>query len=147
MAKNRTKINGLPVIDSLRDLDVDVQVSDIKQARKNDPANCAIARAIKRKTGKEAKVYLTRTYVKEEDHWDRYITPPRASREIVSFDRSQTFDPGQYKINYPSKGQSLEYQRSRDRKTTWKGRKDRSAPRSAPQRTKNVREYDLKGKK
>ena len=137
------KINGLPVIDSTRDLNVDVQVRDIKQAKKNDPGNCAIAKAIKRETGKDAKVFLTRTYVKEKDHWERYTTPLRASREIVSFDRSQQFDPGNYKVNCPGTGQTLRYQRGyqRPRKTrkTWDKRTDSSKPRSAPQKTKHVR--------
>lgn len=92
---------GLPVIDADKNMHLSISASDVKHAKKNDPANCAAAIACKKKLNKEVRVFLTRTYVKEKKNWVRFITPEAISREIVAFDRGSAFEPGEYKMNAP----------------------------------------------
>lgn len=88
---------GLPVVDATEELLLHVTPADVKAANKKDPANCAAAKAGQRELKRDVRVFLTRTYVKEKDHWVRYHTPESASREIISFDRGSSFMPGVYR--------------------------------------------------
>lgn len=98
---------GLPVVDADESIDLHVLAKDVNGANKRDPANCAAAKAGKRELGTDVRVFLSRTYVKSKDHWVRYITPQSAQREIISFDRGSSFQPGTYTIPAPSSGQKL----------------------------------------
>ena len=89
---------GLPVVDATRGLALHVTSVDIKGASKKNPAMCAAARAGQRELKTDVRVFISRTYVKKADHWVRYKTPESASREIVSFDRGSSFEPGEYII-------------------------------------------------
>lgn len=105
MRKKKTRttrtFEGLPVVDATQDIALHILPVDIKRAEKKDPASCAAAKAGQRELRKDVRVFLTRTYVKEKDHWVRYLTPESASREIVSFDRGSTFEPGTYVVKAP----------------------------------------------
>lgn len=128
-------IEGLPVVDAKHDLHIQIQPNDVKQSKKADPANCAAAVACRRKFKTEVRVYLTKTFIKERKHWVRYSTPQAISREIVSFDRSSIFEPGDYKLNRPAPAARLGM-----RKPT--GPKETSGkPRHYHHITKNVRSY------
>lgn len=128
-------IEGLPVVDAKHDLLIQIQPNDVKNSKKADPANCAAAVACKRKFKTEVRVYLTKTYIKGKKHWMRYSTPQAISREIISFDRSSIFEPGEYKLNSPGPSQRLG-----QRKPT--GPKETSgSPRHYHHITKNVRSY------
>lgn len=110
-------LEGLPVVDGTKDIMITVNSQDIKDARKNSPASCAAARAGERIFNTEVRVFLARTYIKRKDKWERYLTPVSASREIVSFDRGASFEPGEYKIKTPSPAQQLGVHRGRSTRT------------------------------
>lgn len=94
---------GLPLIDATKDLEICVTKRDVSISRKNDPASCAAANAIKRETkAVEAEVHISRTYIKQGNKWIRFITPQSISREITSFDRLAIFEPGTYNLKAPS---------------------------------------------
>ena len=105
--KGHHYMDGLPVKDANHPLVLNIKTCDIQGSKKADASNCAAARALKRELGSQAKVYLTRTYVKVGKVWARFITPQSISREIVAFDRGAQFEPGEYVLNPPSKKQRL----------------------------------------
>lgn len=125
---------GLPVIDADEPIALRVLPLDVKGAKAKSPASCAAARAGQRELNTDVRVFLTRTYVKVKAHgatkgenhdtWVRYKTPESASREIVSFDRGATFEPGDYTfVPLPAsnrlgtyRGQSTEGERTKTRK-------------------------------
>jgi hypothetical protein len=94
-AKIRT-FEGLPVVDADQRMTLHIMPNDIEKANKKNPALCAAARAAQRELGTDVRVFLTRTYVKHAKKWVRFLTPQSVGREIVSFDRGATFEPGEY---------------------------------------------------
>lgn len=111
--KTRT-FEGLPVVDATHDIALHVLSIDVKNAKKNDPKSCAAAKAGQRELKKDVRVFITRTYVKEKNHWVRYKTPESVSREIVSFDRGSSFEPGTYIVKTPHESMKLGYNRGRN---------------------------------
>jgi hypothetical protein len=107
----RRLLEGLPVVDAEIARVLKIKKCDIVGSTKADPSNCAAARALKREIGSQARVFLSRTYVKVGKRWQRFITPTSISREIVAFDRGAHFEPGEYILNPPSTGQRLDYKR------------------------------------
>jgi hypothetical protein len=109
--KKLRKYQGLPVYDAPLNSKLEFQIlpEDIKGSRKNDPSKCAAAKSIEREFKTDVRVHISRTYVKSKDKksWIRYITPEAVSREIVSFDRGSSFEPGIYKVNAASKESRL----------------------------------------
>jgi hypothetical protein len=108
---------GLPVVDADEDMTLTVTPSDVAGSKKADPADCAAARSLKRTLHAEARVYLTRTYIKTEDGkaWVRFLTPMSVGREIVSFDRGSQFECGTYVVKAPVSTQRL---------GAWRGKKN-----------------------
>jgi hypothetical protein len=104
-------LEGLPVVDAKAGLLIQIKKCDILGSTKADPNNCAAARALRREYGSEARVYLTRTYVKTGKVWGRFITPASIAREIVAFDRGASFEPGEYVLNPPPKTLRLDYKK------------------------------------
>jgi hypothetical protein len=100
-------MDGLPVKDAMNPLMIHIKPCDINGSTKADASNCAAARALKREIGSEAKVFLTRTYVKVGKVWARFMTPESISREITAFDRGAQFESGEYQLNPPSKAERL----------------------------------------
>lgn len=107
--KGKRTLEGLPVIDAKNVLLLEIKRPDILGSSKADAANCAAARALKRCYGSDARVFLTRTYVKIGNAWARFMTPEAISREITAFDRGATFEPGEYTLNPPPKTMRLDY--------------------------------------
>lgn len=105
-------LEGVPVIDATTPLLLEIKKPDITGSTKASPGNCAAARALKRTMGTEARVFLTRTYVKIGKKWQRFITPHSISREIVAFDRGAHFEPGEYTLRAPGPGQQLGHYRA-----------------------------------
>lgn len=120
MRTSRVKIDGLPVIDATTDLKLSITPEDIKKSRKKDPSKCAAAQALSRTFKTEAKVFMSRTYVKSPDKksWMRFITPEPIAREITSFDRGSSFECGEYKLRRPAKAQQLGHDRGESTRTT-----------------------------
>lgn len=130
--KKITLYKGLPIIDSDNDLEINITKNDVLRAKRNEPANCAAAIATKRILGKDVEVHISRTYVKSNKKWIRYLTPESIAREIVSFDRAGIFDPGNYIFKTPTISQRLGNPRSGHQISGKKNRKQHS--------TNNIRE-------
>lgn len=124
---NRTArtFEGLPVVDADKDMVIHVNAKDIANSIKKNPDKCAAANAGKRELRRDVKVFLSRMYVKADNgkKWIRYLTPSNAAREIVSFDRGSSFEPGDYKFKAASLGQRLGNSRSNNHKDTGNGHK------------------------
>lgn len=95
-------IDGLPVYDATEPLMIEVLPADISRRRRLDPERCAVAEACKRELQvQEARVYLSRLYVHQGDHWLRYVLPESIRSEIQTFDRGGGFSTGTYRITPP----------------------------------------------
>ena len=118
--KSRVQMDGLPIVDATTDLKLSITKADVQGSRKKDPSKCAAAQALSRTFKTEAKVFMSRTYIKSPDKksWLRFITPEPIAREITSFDRGSSFECGEYKLRRPSKGQQLGHYRGESTRTT-----------------------------
>lgn len=100
------KINGKPVIDATKPLQISISSKDAALGKTKDPGACAAARAIIRTITdvKSARVHLGRTYIEYKDKWIRYKTPESLKVEIVSFDRGAKaeYTTGDYTLYAPS---------------------------------------------
>jgi len=120
------KFNGLPVKDATKNLEIEIEKVDAVGSRKKDPHNCAAARAIKREYKcKDVAVFSSKTYVLENDHYVRYITPESITREIVAFDRGSEFEPGSYKLRKPGPTEKLGSPRTPSNKKKGSGVRNR----------------------
>jgi hypothetical protein len=96
---NTMKIKNRPVIDPKKPLAIKITTADVKAGQEKDADNCAAAVALCRQLHcDEAKVHLSRTYIRKGATWQRYLTPPALRREIVAFDRGGAFMPGEYTL-------------------------------------------------
>ena len=107
--KRLKEIDGLPVVDAKKPVTLQVTKRDISHADVKDPANCAAARACTRQLGTEARIHLSRVYLKQARprRWDRYVTPPQLRNELIAFDRGGTFAPGAFVLWVPQPTQQL----------------------------------------
>ena len=97
--KTRMQIEGLPVKDARKSVILQITTSDVKRGRVKSPENCAAAIACKRQLGaSEAHVHKSRTYLRFNGHWVRYLTPASLQAEIVAFDRGGKFEPGEHRL-------------------------------------------------
>lgn len=93
------KINGLPVKDGRSVITLTINANDVKRGTIKDPTECAAALACKRLLGSsEARVHVGRTYLRFNNHWERYMTSKSLRTEIVAFDRGGKFHPGEYTL-------------------------------------------------
>jgi hypothetical protein len=92
--------NVTHVEDADEDLEISVTAQDCKNARSKSASGCAMARACAR-TFDGAIISLSTAYVIKGKKAMRFKVPARIAREIVSFDRSHRFQPGDYKLNAP----------------------------------------------
>lgn len=82
---------GVKIIVRKRDCGVD--------AKRKDPTECALARAMKREYKADGVVIgLTASYVIRGKKALRFATPESVQRELVSFDRHHDFAPGVYRL-------------------------------------------------
>ena len=104
------KLEGLPVVDAERGLELHVQRRDVDRRQRKNPARCALAACTERQFKTECRVYMSRAYVKSVDgtYWTRYVVPSAAQREITAFDRGAAFEPGVYRLTPPSPSSRLD---------------------------------------
>lgn len=114
--------NVKEVRDSDKPLIVNVTRRDCEKASAKMPDECAVAKSLQKKhTG--AIISMTTSYVIDEDKAVRYKTPMSVNKELVSFDRSKVFAPGEYILKAPSKHEKLgprerpQYSKSRNKNT------------------------------
>jgi hypothetical protein len=94
------RINGLKVVDAKKQLKIRITPQDIRDGDSKDPAMCAAALACKRDLkATDARVHVSRTYIKLNGQWLRFQTPSSLRSEVVAFDRGGKFFPGEYVIS------------------------------------------------
>jgi hypothetical protein len=117
------------IIDSKSDLTIEVTKDDCRKSKSKSPSSCAMARACSREYD-GAIVSLAIAYMIKGDKAIRYVVPQSVSREIVSFDRSHNFAPGEYRLKKIPSSLKLGPRRSRllpeRHKTKYSARKPRS---------------------
>lgn len=86
------------VIDATKSLEISVTADDCKKGRSKKAGECAMAKALMREYD-GAIVSLSKAYLIKGKTAIRYNVPQSVSREIVSFDRSHKFSPGEYKLS------------------------------------------------
>src|SRR6185436_2125924 len=91
-------LDGLPVYDATEPLWIEVIKEDVKPNRRKDPERCALAAACTRSLHVEARAYLSRMYIRHDDHWLRYQLPETVRQEVASFDRGGGFSEGTYRL-------------------------------------------------
>lgn len=100
------KIDGKHVVDAKRRLLLKIMRSDIKAAQIKSPKACVAAQAcVRRPEVQEARVHLSRVYLKTKKgrgfQWTRFITPGPLKQEIIAYDRGGSFEPGTYELLVP----------------------------------------------
>lgn len=101
-------LEGFPVKDAKKPIVLHITKSDITKGAKKNPEACAAALACEREYHiDEARVHLSRTYLRKGKKWTRYMTPKALRTEIVAFDRGGTFEPGDYVLANPNPAKKL----------------------------------------
>lgn len=102
------KINGKPVRDARRKLELHIGKRDIEFADKKNHATCAAARAITRELGAlSALIGRSKTYVEFDSGWTRYSTPNSLRLAVLIFDRGGKFEPDTYILSPANKAHRL----------------------------------------
>jgi len=134
---------GLPVVDAKKPVVIHVTKTDVTKGQKAEPEACAMAQACMREL-KVARVRINigRTYILFGKVWHRYKTPASIAREIVSFDRGATFEPGTYRIAPVMPSLRLGVAKKRKKTAPPKVKNPKKAPHKMTYHlTANVRRY------
>lgn len=95
-------------VDATKSVEVIVEAKDCKEAKKANPTECALAKAAKRELRADAVIIgLSTSYIIKDNKAIRFATPMSVQREIVSFDRNQDFQPGEYYLTPKSPSSKL----------------------------------------
>jgi hypothetical protein len=87
------------VVDASTDVTVEVTRADQQRSNMKDPMGCAMARSCKRTFHLDGVIIsLAKAYLIKGDLATRYNVPTSLAREVVSFDRNKTFEPGTYNL-------------------------------------------------
>ena len=114
--------------DSASPIEVSVNKRDCDEAKRLNPAECALAKAARRELKADGAVIgISSSYVIKGDKAIRFATPESVRREIVSFDRHQDFARGTYHL--PPKSPAVRFGAGRVRRKTEGGGKDKNAKR------------------
>ena len=93
------EINGTKVVDATKPLEVTITAKDVAKGKTKDAGACAAALAVMRQChASAARVHVGRTYVKMDDKWVRFETPPSLRAELIAFDRGGSFEPGKHTL-------------------------------------------------
>jgi len=109
-------------VDADSAIEVSVSARDCKDAEKMNPSECALARAAKRELKADGVIIgLGASYVIRGDVATRYHTPESVQREIISFDRSHDFAPGDYHL--PPKSPAVRFGMDKRNRASTKSKK------------------------
>lgn len=139
-AKTYATKNGLKMEDAKHHLVVTVKKTDIELGKKKDPECCAIARAIlaERPEAKRVFIFRSTAFIETAHRMVRYSLPVSVQKEVVSFDRFKTMEPGMYRLNAPPPSRdprrTAEYKKNRRKRA-----KQTRRPVSGYRRTPNIR--------
>ena len=116
------------VKDAKEDLILEILPRDVRGASLKSPDKCAAALACNRQLGREARIHISRVYIKENGGttWLRYVTSKPLRTEVIAFDRGGSFMPGSYLLKAPSRMKRLGADNKRIRKGTLIRRKKRA---------------------
>lgn len=89
-------INNLPIVDATKPVTITITPEDVKKGDNKNPSSCAVAMACMHAGYTEARVHLSRTYLRIGKKWLRFTTPQAIRTEIISFDRGASFQTGEY---------------------------------------------------
>jgi hypothetical protein len=94
------KLETLPIVDGKKKLHMKITLADIRKGINKKPGACAAAVCLMREHHAiEARVHISRTYLRfDTKKWIRYETPRALRDQIVRYDTSNKFDPGEYEI-------------------------------------------------
>ena len=106
-------------VDAAQPVEISVASQDCKSAKRLDPTNCALARAAKREVKADGAIIgMSTSYLIQGTKAIRFQTPQSVQREIVSFDRHDDFEPGEYYLTPKSPATRLgvdKHTRKKDR--------------------------------
>jgi len=104
----RAKELGLVKQDAKEALMLVVKPIDVASASKKDPTCCGFAQACKRTKKADAAWFFRSTaWLQKGKKLLRYLLPESMTREIISFDRNHTMEPGTYRLAPPPPSQTL----------------------------------------
>jgi hypothetical protein len=113
----RAKDLDLPMVDAKEPLQLEVTSRDITTAAQKNSKCCAFARACHRSKNVNAAYFFRSTaWLEFDDKLVRYTLPPSMQKEIVSFDRNRSMEPGLYQLSAPSKSSTLKAAMKRSKK-------------------------------
>lgn len=129
----RAKELGIPQVDAKASLFLEVVASDIKTAVAKNPTCCAFANATKRGIPGVQRVYFYRScaWIEYEDKLMRYTLPTDVREQIEHFDKTKAMKPGVYCLSRPSKANTLDGHRDRNRKSSRKKKRSRGVTNGA----------------
>lgn len=106
-----TKIDGKPIVDADKDLEISVTARDINaNAKRKNPAECVFAQACYREVEcKDVRVHKTRFYILDPKgkHYVRFIAPSAIRSETIAYDRGGAIEVGDYVLKAPVGTQML----------------------------------------
>ena len=109
----QTKYDTKNVVDATTDITLTILPTDVVGADLKAPGNCVAARACRRQENLEARIHITRVYLRNGGTvWTRYIVPTNLRTEIIAYDRGGAFVPGTYQLKAPKSTEKLGVKRS-----------------------------------
>lgn len=93
--------NVQSVVDAKKAVAIEVTAEDCRSGKAKSASSCAMARAFEREYD-GAIISLSAAYLIKGNKATRYRVPDSVTREIVSFDRSRKFEPGEYELYVPT---------------------------------------------
>lgn len=92
------QINGLPIHDATKTIEIHITPRDILHAKRKQPASCAAAKCAVRTIDhvSDARIHLHCAYLLIGNTWRRYRTSLALRTELIAFDRGGKFMPGLY---------------------------------------------------
>lgn len=94
------------LVDAKKPVTINVTPEDCKQGKSGAPSECAMARAFSREYD-GAIISKSISYLVRGKVALRYRTPESVTREIISFDRNNNFQPGEYGLRAPEQSAKL----------------------------------------
>lgn len=130
----------LKLKDATQPLVLDVNVNDVRQAKRKDPQECGFAKACKRTMPNTKAVHFYRSiaYVETDKELRRYSLPSAMRQEIVAFDRSGKMSVGTYRMRPPPPKGTLAKRRERSKQDYYNRTHDTGDGSGTPRQTRSV---------
>jgi hypothetical protein len=109
------KFRGIPVQEARAALHVQPNKADIQGATREDPENCAYARALKRTLDcKNVFVFSMYAYIETLNEtgnriMERYVVRKYAKEYLLRFDGGEKIEPGGFVFHPPNRSKTLAY--------------------------------------